>query len=130
MGWYLDRKKYGSNVIVTENKNEMYNPLQTGNSDNDIHRVVDRTTKAYLYHEGWIPAGILFDLMDTNSDYIRGYYPDYFYDNAEGFSNQDFFNALDKDVRSPQQFRDRLMKNTTDREKTDVTKLFEAYYYN
>ena len=68
--------------------------------------------------------------MDSKSDYIRGSYPDYFYDDAEGFSNQDFFNALDKDVRSPQQFRDRLMKNTSDRDKTDVTKLFEAYYYN
>ena len=130
MGWYLDRKKYGSSVIVTESINEKYKPMQTGNSDNDIHRVVDGTTKTFLYHEGWVPAGILLDLMDSKSDYIRGSYPDYFYDDAEGFSNQDFFNALDKDVRSPQQFRDRLMKNTSDRDKTDVTKLFEAYYYN
>jgi hypothetical protein len=40
------------------------------------------------------------------------------------------FNALDRDIESPQAFRDRLLGENANRDQTDVDSLFEAYLYN
>ncbi len=88
-----------------------------------------------MRYRGWIPAGIFHDLIDNTADVVRTEYTedkirkDYI-DYAGTFTNQEFFKCMEKDVRSPQQFRDRLMVKTSNRDQSDVNSLFEAYYFN
>ena len=118
MGWFLAQDKYGARadrpVAVTEN----YLPREIGNGDG-IGVVFGRLA-------GWIPAGIMQDLTDNNADLVRAG----FRDNVTGYSNRNLFNALDKDVDSPQDFRNRLLRENGNRDRADVEDLFEAYFYN
>ncbi len=123
IGWYLSRAKYPSNPIVTLTEEENFVPDKKGGID--VGWVWDSLTFSYQ-RTGWIPRGLIHDLIDTEVDNVR----DTFYDKAGTFTHQEIFNALDKDVRSPQQFRDRLMSETSNRDRTDVISLFEAYYFN
>jgi hypothetical protein len=76
--------------------------------------------------EGWIPGGIMADLIDTNTDNYRVG----FTDNAEGYTNEDIYNALDWGIESPQEFRDRLLRESSNRDRNDVINLFEGYFWN
>jgi hypothetical protein len=76
--------------------------------------------------EGWIPGGIMSDLIDTTTDNYRAG----FIDNAEGYTNEDIYNALDWGIESPQEFRDRLLRESGDRDRNDVINLFEGYFWN
>ena len=76
--------------------------------------------------EGWIPGGLMGDLIDTNADNYRAG----FTDNAEGYANEDIYNALDWGIESPQEFRDRLLRESSDRDRNDVINLFEGYFWN
>ena len=75
---------------------------------------------------GWIPGGVIHDLMDTNTDLIRTG----FRDNASGYTIRNIYDALDRGIESPQSFRDRLLSENGSRDETDVRELFEAYYWN
>ena len=43
---------------------------------------------------GWIPGGVMYDLMDTNTDLVRTG----FRDNASGYSIRNIYDALDSGV--------------------------------
>jgi len=75
---------------------------------------------------GWIPSGLMNDLVDTNRDRIRSGY----YDNVTGYTIKNIYDALDSDVESPQAFRDRLLKENNNKDRVDVLNLFKAYYWN
>lgn len=79
-----------------------------------------------VYWNGWIPAGIMNDIVDGNRDFVRSG----FWDDVSGYNHQDLFDALDSDVDTPQKFRDRLLSENSNRDKTDLEELFEAYYWN
>ena len=81
---------------------------------------------AMVSWEGWIPTGLMQDLIDNNADFLRTG----FRDNVTGYSHQDLFDALDSDVRSPQQFRNRLLGENGNRDRTYVLTLFEAYFWD
>ncbi len=83
------------------------------------------TPGKYDRFRDWLPKGILWDLNDSSKDIINS-----ITDQASGFTNKQFYNALDSDVRSPQAFRNRLLKETNNRQKTQVDELFKAYYWN
>jgi hypothetical protein len=53
-----------------------------------------------------------------------------FTDNAEGCTNEEIYNALDWGIESPQEFRDRLLRESNDRDRADVENLFEGYFWN
>ena len=53
-----------------------------------------------------------------------------FTDNAEGYTNEDIYNALDWGIESPQEFRDRLLIESSNRDRNDVVNLFEGYFWN
>lgn len=122
-GLVLCRLKYPTNPIVTLEDEENFVPGQKGGID--VGWVWDPSTNRNQ-RTGWIPRGLMHDLIDAEVDNVR----DAFNDNAAIFSNEEIFNALEKDVRSPQQFRDRLLSKTSNRDQADVNSLFEAYYFN
>ena len=76
--------------------------------------------------EGWIPGGIMADLIDTNPDTYRAG----FTDNAEGYTNEEIYDALDWGIESPTEFRDRLLRENNDKDRNDVINLFEGYFWN
>lgn len=116
-GWFFSQDKYGARadrpVAVTEN----YLPREVGNGDG-IGVVFGRLA-------GWIPAGIMQDLTDNNADLVRAG----FRDNASGYNTRALFGALDRDVDSPQDFRNRLLQENGNRDQADVEDLFEAYFF-
>lgn len=76
--------------------------------------------------DSWIPKGLYLDLIDTRNESPLTGGP--IFDNASGYTNQQFFNALQTDVRSVRQFRDRLLQQTGFSQQ--VVDLFNEYGYN
>lgn len=75
----------------------------------------------------WIPEGIYYDLFDNrNDDFFNPAFP---FDNVVGYTDQQFFNALDNDVRSMPQYRNRLLQQNGNNQLNQVTTLFTDYGY-
>jgi hypothetical protein len=51
----------------------------------------------------WIPQGLFYDLLDTRNELSP------IIDNVQGYTNLQFFNALDNDIFSIQTYRTRLL---------------------
>ncbi|MCW3787605.1 hypothetical protein [Plebeiibacterium sediminum] len=123
LGYKLTLDEYGdNNSVVTKTAFEWFKPKETGDSDDDIFH------PDYLYYNwyGWIPAGIMNDLVDNNQDNIRTGYTD----KVNGFTYEELFDALQSDIRSPQEFRDQLLSTCDEDEIDNINDLFEAYYWN
>jgi hypothetical protein len=73
----------------------------------------------------WIPEGIYYDLNDNRND--RNFDPVLPIDNVAGYTNQQFFNALDIDIRSMPQYRVRFL--TENGFNQAVVNLFTEYFY-
>ncbi|AWW30227.1 hypothetical protein DN752_08875 [Echinicola strongylocentroti] len=122
MGYRLTLEEFGNtNSRVSLSAFENFDPLKTGDKNDDIRPF----KPLFSYWNGWIPAGIMYDIIDTNRDWLRSG----FYDDVAGYTHKDLFNALDKDVDTPQKFRDRLLKESGNLDRADLENLFEAYYW-
>jgi hypothetical protein len=73
----------------------------------------------------WIPEGIYYDLFDDRND--NNFNVILPIDNINGFTNQQFFSALDNDVRSMPQFRTRFLAENGFNQA--VVNLFTEYHY-
>jgi len=71
----------------------------------------------------WIPEGIYFDLFDARNEATL------VIDDVTGYTNQQFFNALDNDIRSIPQFRTRLLIENSNNQAASVNALFGQYNY-
>jgi len=69
----------------------------------------------------WIPEGIYYDMFDARNEFNP------IVDGVNGYTNLQFFNALDVDVRSMPQFRQRLFLETGFN--PAVVNLFTEYNY-
>ena len=94
------------------------------NSTTSSHRLYlenfdpDRTQNPFR----WIPEGIYHDLFDTRIDDAV-----LVTDNVSNYTNQQFFNALDTDVKTMQQFRQRLLNENGNSQAAAVNTLFTSY---
>ncbi len=123
MGYYLTLQRFGEeNDAVYADAFEKFTPKETGDSDDDIYIPEGGLTTSWY---GWIPAGIMNDLVDSNVDQYRTG----FNDNVAGYTYKELYNALDKDVTTPQEFMDRLLEENSNLDKTDVEDLFDGYYW-
>lgn len=75
----------------------------------------------------WIPKGIMLDLSDNTPTEAIGNRANA--DQVTGYTNQQFFNALDADVRSVPNFRLRLLQENNNSQQVQVTALFQVYGY-
>jgi hypothetical protein len=121
IGYYLALDKYGEDCFHDLQWFENYTPLQVGNEDEDEFWT-------WSGWSGWMPIGIMHDLIDSNVDFIRYGKGGYYYDNVQGYSHENLYNALDSDVESPAQFKDRLLEENNNLDINDVEDLFKAYY--
>ncbi|EIM73691.1 hypothetical protein A3SI_17369 [Nitritalea halalkaliphila LW7] len=123
-GYFLTLQHFGNNnnnPIIRPIGLENFTPFQRP-SDKDIIRIGFPVREM----EGWIPVGLLHDLVDNNADLIR---PG-FTDNVSGYTISQIFGALRPGVETVQGFRNRLLQNNGNRQQQAVNNLFEAYYYN
>jgi hypothetical protein len=121
MGNFLTIREFGtSNNIITQNGFENFDPIKRPGTD-----IVRYGTPTYRW-EGWIPAGLMNDIIDTNRDIIHSG----LYDDVSGYTIKNIYDALDSDVLSPQAFRDRLLRENRNLDETDLRKLFATYYWN
>jgi len=122
IGYFLTIQEFGnSNGVLTLNAFENFDPRERPN--NTIIGRYGNTNN--IGWTGWIPGGLMHDLMDTNVDYIR---PGY-HDNVSGYSIKNIYDALDTGIESPQAFRDRLLKENNNKDAADVRELFKAYHW-
>ena len=69
----------------------------------------------------WIPEGIYYDMFDVRNEFFP------VQDNVLGYTNQQFFNALDNDVRAMPQFRVRLLAENGNNQAAQVAAIFGQY---
>ncbi len=75
--------------------------------------------------DAWIPQGLYYDLIDDRNDGLFGRV--LLDDNVLNYNNQQFFNALDPDIRSLPDFRVRLLNENGNNQATDVNTIFTFY---
>lgn len=125
-GDFLTLQHFGnnnSNPIIRPIALENFTPINRPDA-RDIKRLGARGVITNM--EGWIPVGIVHDLIDKNADVIR---PG-FTDNVDGYTISQIFGALRPGVETVQGFRNRLLQNNGNHQQQAVNNLFEAYYYN
>ena len=71
-----------------------------------------------------ILEGLCYDLFDTRNDAGAP-----ILDNANGFTINQCYNALQTDVQSIPAFRDRLLQQNGNMQQVQVTQLFQQYGY-
>jgi hypothetical protein len=76
----------------------------------------------------WIPTGLPYDLWDNRNDISFGNEPQV-RDLVFGFSIQQIFRALQNDVRSVPNFRQKLLLQNSNLQFNQVNALFEEYGY-
>jgi hypothetical protein len=72
----------------------------------------------------WIPQGLCYDLIDIRNDAGSPVI-----DNVIGYTTQQCFNALQSDVRSLHDFRNRLLQQNGNNQQVQVNALFNEYNY-
>ncbi len=106
-GGYLTLSIAGLNANFAAIEN--FNP----NLISDVHR--------------WIPQGICYDLIDTRNDWSFSFSMPL--DNVTSYTTQQCFNALQSDVRTIPEFRNRLLQQNGNNQQVQVNTLFNAYNY-
>jgi hypothetical protein len=71
----------------------------------------------------WIPQGLFYDLFDNRNELTP------VTDNVQGYTNLQFFNALDADIFSLQAYRTRLLLENGNNQGNEVIALFGQYNY-
>ncbi len=123
-GYFLTLQHFGNNdinPIIRPSAMENFTPFERPDS-----RDIDRFDNPISSMEGWIPVGIIHDLIDDNADVFRSG----FTDNVNGYTVAQIFNALKPEVQTVQEFRDKLLQNNGNYQQQEVNELFTAYFYN
>jgi len=76
----------------------------------------------------WMPRGIMHDLRDDNpASHENLNNP--VTDNVTGYTIPQLFSALQNDVASPIQYKDKLLQQNSNNQQSDVNTLFKSYGY-
>jgi hypothetical protein len=122
MGHYLADLKYGAHASCQSEQAPYFCPNGTSRPHLDVLEYFNPNLPGDPF--AWIPKGIMLDLIDASE--VSGTTA---VDGVSGYSNQQIFNALDSDVKSPAAFRDRLLQENGNSQMTQVVTLFQSYGY-
>ena len=75
----------------------------------------------------WIPQGLYYDLIDNRNDQAFGRVN--LNDVVSGYTNQQFFNALDNDITTLPDYRVRLLNENGNNQAAGVITIFNFYGY-
>jgi len=125
MGLFLSDRKYALNSSPAFAQRIQYtnNSPLTGLSSH-INLLEDFSPNRTNDPDRWIPVGLYYDLFDVRNEPT---FP--ITDGVSNFTNQQFFSALDADIRSVPQYRDRLVGENPNNQTTQVRNLFNQYHY-
>ncbi len=136
MGRYLTDKKWGYNAVpFTEQGVIDKHPECDGspeircyyNSNNRSGSInfLETYDPDFIYDPNrWIPKGLMWDLMDEAAENTP------VHDNVYGYNNKKIFDALDNDVKTMQQFRNRLLQENGNSYSSAVYILFHDYHFD
>jgi len=96
-------------------------PLHGYSSHGAYLETFDPDYGGYLFR--WIPSGLFLDLVDDRNEILP------VVDAVSGYTDAQLFNALDSDVSSMAQYRERLLSENNQHAQANVTTLFGAYHY-
>jgi hypothetical protein len=77
----------------------------------------------------WIPQGLYYDLLDNRNDNLAIPPRVLLNDVVTGYTNQQFFNALDDDINNLPTYRIRLLNENGNNQAVGVTSIFTFYRY-
>ncbi len=131
IGHYFAGQKYGFNSQNIYEQGQNYsNNFPVAGLNSHFNLLEDfsprRVTEDVFY---WIPQGLYYDLIDNgnDNDYIPRRVP--LMDVVAGYTNAEFFNALDPDITDLPNFRIRLLDENAQRDAVGVTSIFNFYDY-
>jgi hypothetical protein len=131
MGHVLTARKYGVASGEFSEQREWYrnnSPVVGLNSNLNLLEDFNPSRTADPFR--WIPQGLYYDLTDNRNDASASTPPRVaLNDNVSSYSNMQFFNALDLDVRSLQAYKTRLLLENNNRDAPGVNTIFGFYGY-
>jgi hypothetical protein len=92
-----------------------------------INLLEDFNPNRMLDDDRWIPQGLFYDLNDNRNDNNQFPVRVPLDDQVVGYTNQQFFNALDPDIRSLPAFRLRSLSENGNNQATGVNAIFTFY---
>lgn len=123
VGRTISDRQYGMSSTTAFAHNTSYNNSTARGLSSHLISLEDFSPNFTLDPQRWIPDGIYRDLFDLTNESLP------VNDQVSGYSNLQFFNALDSDVKSMQQFRQRLLSENGNNQATSVNTLFSSYNY-
>ncbi len=127
MGHFLADQKYGLNSSPTSNGQFRYgnNAIFPGSSH--LNALEDFSPDRLDDPDRWIPQGLYYDLMDNRNDITATPIRVGIDDQVANYTNQQFFDALDDDVRSLRAFQARLLSENGNNQAAGVNIIFDFY---
>ncbi len=129
MGHFLSDRKYGASSSALFEQGQNYNngsPLPGLSSH--LNLLEDFSSQRTNDPFFCIPQGLFYDLIDNRNDRAATGNVILPNDNAINYTNQQFYNALESDIKSLPSYRIRLLNQNTNNQ-AGVTPLFTYYNY-
>ena len=133
VGHFLTAARYGVQSPQFNEQRIGYtnnNPVNGLNSN--LNLLEDFNPRRTIYDPfWWIPQGLYYDLIDNRNDQaidpLNARVP--LDDNVTGYTNLQFFNALDADINNLPAYRIRLLTENGNNQAAGVTPVFNFYGY-
>jgi hypothetical protein len=119
---FSDIRYSGFTTIKWKQGVQFFNGAPTGGTSH-LNAIEEFDPLSNIDNHRWIPEGIYYDLFDARNE------ANPLIDGVTGYSNEQFFNALDIDIRSMPQFRVRLLLENNNNQAGQVIALFGQYNY-
>lgn len=131
MGHFLTNRKYGAQSGEFGEQGETYsNNIPVAGLNSNINLLEDfspaRTVADPFF---WIPQGLYYDLIDNRNDNLAVPPRVLLNDVVTGYTNQQFFNALDADINNLPAYRIRLLNENGNNQAAGVNVIFNFYGY-
>ena len=126
MGHFMADMKYGLQSAPFMEQDIIYfNGFPMAGFSSHINLLEDFDTDRMNDPFQWIPQGLFYDLIDNRNDQAFGRVN--LNDAVSGYNNQQFFNALDDDIRNFQNYRIRLLNENGNSQAAGVNIIFDFY---
>jgi hypothetical protein len=126
MGHYMADLRYGVKASTqSEQPNTSYSPNGTNHPHIDVLENFWPLDPNDVFR--WIPKGLMLDLIDITPNEKIGLIANA--DQANGYTNQKLYNALQSDVKSIGDYKNKLLYQNSNYQTIEVNNLVNVYGY-
>jgi hypothetical protein len=140
MGHFMADRKYGGQNIATVEQQLVYRNGTIEDLNGTLLAITGLNAHVNLLEDFspartvadpffWIPQGLYYDLLDNRNDNLAIPPRVLLNDVVTGYTNQQFFNALDDDLNTLPAYRIRLLSENGNNQAVNITSLFAFYRY-